>query len=279
MSDTLSISGLIEYVEVRQPHLLDGMEGAAPSVILALEDLAEAATGLAFPFSEDYLDFLRLMGGRPPLEFGYDAKMDVTTLRAAQRRLMPAREGSLPPLLIAAHGRAVERVFLELIVGDEGKLGTGRVLADRNGSRDVLADGFLPFLYRRAFERVAGAHLTVAGIFESDGLEVSLPAVTAASESLGFVVQKWSDSIATCAVAPRADAVLFVEQIAGEPIRFKVEARSRRMVIAIGERLRGPARAHFIRFIERSGGLEHRIGAVMAGNPRGRAPVGSSADP
>jgi hypothetical protein len=279
MSDNLSIAGLIDDLGERQPHLLEGMAGASPSLILALEDIAEAATGLAFPFSEDYLEFLRLMGGRPPLDFAYDALMDVTTVQAAQRRLAPAPEGSPPALLIAAHGRRVERMFLELKVGDDGKLLTGRVLADRSGSRDVLADGFLPFLYRRAFEQVAGAHLTVAGIFESDRPDACLPAVTAASENLGFVVERWSDSIATCAVAPGADAVLFIEQVAGEPITFKVEARSRRMVIAIGERLRGPARAHFKRFVERPGGLEHRIGAVMAGNPRARSPVGSSADP
>lgn len=271
MVEPQSIDDLIDYIGARQPHLLDGMEGATSDAIQRLEDAAEAATGLAFPFSEAYLAFLRRMGRHTPISFAYDARMDVTSLAAVYRRILHDPAVAVPgTLVVGAYGRTVEQVLLEIEVDSSGKLATGQVLTRSGGTTQVAADSFLGFLSRRAFEEVAGAHLPIAGLFAGQTAEFRLTVIADAAERLGFRSHGWSDAVTYGAETPGAEAVLYAEQPLGEPAWIRIEAQNRKLVVALGERIRPAAEARFERFIERSRGLQHRIDLVLATGARAR---------
>jgi hypothetical protein len=237
MIENRSITGLVEYISSLTPDFLKDMYGAEEIEIYQLERITEAVTDCSFPFSEEYLEFLRTMGGKTPIPFAYDAKMEAFAVMKIYEILR--HDGEQPPadcILIASGGYDVERVALEYFVDVSGNLTTGRVFSTSgNRLKYVMADSFLNLLFRRAFEMCASVHLPVTGTFIGTTKEPSLAKIAELSVQFSLQKQWFSDSVTLSMCSAQNDLILYSEQAHSNYNWLKLVGRDKKQLAAIGQ--------------------------------------------
>jgi hypothetical protein len=244
MNDERSIAGLVNYIESRKPEFIEIMRGADDALIYQLERLVEEVTDTVFPYPEEYLEFLRTMGGKMPIPFGYDAAMEASeVLKTYEFR---RKDGEKPPtgFIIIAGGE--EQIVLECLTDDKGFLKSGKVFwASGERLKNPLADSFFNFLFRRAFEYCASAHLQATATFIGTTKETSLLTIGSLMETFGWQKQWFSDSVTLCMTDEKNDLVLYSEQPPGEYNWLKLAGNNKDQITLLGKKICQTANMEF----------------------------------
>jgi hypothetical protein len=247
MIENRSITGLVEYIRSLRPEFLVGMCGADDLTIYQLERIVEEVTDTLYPFTEEYLEFLRTMGGKTPLPFAYDAQMEASAVMKTYQYRQD--DGESPPvgcIYIAAGGYDVAEVALEYFEDERGHLTTGRVFsASEDRLKYVMADSFLNLLFRWAFECCASAHLPITGTFVGFTKEPSLVKIEELVTPLGFQKHWFSDSVTLSMSDTQRNLILYSEQPHGDYNWLKLAGRNKKQLTAIGRSICAAAEMEF----------------------------------
>ncbi len=233
-----NIAGLIDYISARQPAFRQAIRGANAAQIDALNAAVKQLAGFDLP--EDYRQFLAEMGAsETPFSFTSDAVHSIDEVLDVHRLLIEEDE-KLPPdsFLIAVNGFNVEEIALECFAGNNGKTRSGRIFVpDGERVSEVLGDGFIEYLYGKAFEYTVGVRTPLTATLIGSRREPNLANIENVCARFGLEKQWFSDSITFCACDAPEKTVVYANQKSGGYIWARVSGEDRKTIVALKENL------------------------------------------
>lgn len=238
MSENKSVAGVLEYISRFRPNLIENVLGADDALIHNYDDLVEEVTGLFLPF--DYFEFLQLMGFGTPIAFADDASMEIENLYEYYRVL--SSEGARRAAnhtIIATGGYNLEQLALERTpIDDQGNTESKRVFYATGGNlQHVIADSFLNFLYRRAFEACALTDFPISATYHGDAAKFVLPQIDDDATQFKWHKEWFSDSVALCMTAPNKEMALCARQAPDRSPWLRIAGNNKQQIFSLGEQI------------------------------------------
>lgn len=240
MTEDKMVAKVIDYIAAFSPEAAEKSLGADDALIHDFDGLVKEFTGFYLPF--EYFEFLQVVGFEQPIDFADDAKMNIDDLYEYYRMMINDGEKSVAEnsLIIASGGYNTEQITLECIVFDGNEnTKSGRVHHASGGYlTHVIADSFVNFLYRRAFESFASSHLPVDATYNTDKKDYVLPEIANLMKQFGWQKQWFSDSVALCFTEPNNEMVLVARQSPPKrPPWVRIAGRDKKQISLVGNQV------------------------------------------
>ena len=245
-SETKSIAGLIDYISARQTDFRAKIKGASETQIEQLNAVVKQLAGFDLP--PDYRDFLAAMGAADtPFSFTGDAVHLIEEVLEKHQILIEDGD-RLPPdsFLIAVYGLEIDEIALECFADNNGKTRSGRVFVpDGERLSEVLGDGFIEYLYSKAFQYTVGVRTPLTGTLIGNRREPSLADIENIGARFGLEKQWFSDSVNYCACDAAEKTVVYANQKSGGYVWLRVSGEDQKTLAALKESLMQEADLNF----------------------------------